>query len=68
MNNIHLHIIGSEIFFNFLKELDLDYVVSLDDKLIYDDNDIHVRVVFPQELKLHQVNKYYFENAPIIFF
>ena len=68
MKNIHLHIIGSKIFFNFLKELDLDFFVSSDEKLINDDNHIYVRVVFPQLLKLNQVNKYCLENVPTIFF
>jgi DNA-binding response OmpR family regulator len=68
MNNIHLHIIGSKTFFNFLKELDLNFFVSSDEKLINDDNRIYVRVVFPQQLKLNQVNKYCLENVPTIFF
>jgi DNA-binding response OmpR family regulator len=68
MNNIHLHIIGSKTFFNFLKELDLDFFVSSDEKLINDDNRNYVRVVFPQQLKLNQVNKYCLENVPTIFF
>ena len=42
MNNIHLHIIGSKTFFNFLKELDLNFFVSSDEKLINDDNRIYV--------------------------
>ena len=68
MNNIHLHIIGSKTFYNFLKELDLDYFVSSDEKLINYDNRMYVRVVFSQQLKLSQVNKYYLENVPTIFF
>jgi len=68
MNNIHLHIIGSEIFFNFLKELDLEYKVTFAGKSINDDNAIVVRVVFPLGLKSNQVNKYFLENAPTIFF
>ena len=35
MNNIHLHIIGSESFFNLLDELHLNYTVSFDKNFKY---------------------------------
>jgi hypothetical protein len=68
MNNIHLHIIGSKTFFNFLKDLDLNYIVSFDDNSTNDNSSMHVKVVFPQELKFNQVNQYYLDNVPTIFF
>ena len=39
MNNIHLHIIGSESFANLLNELNLNYAVSFGKNLKYKNQD-----------------------------
>ena len=67
MNNINLHIVGSDIFVNLLRELELNYKVSFDSNLAINKKTDFVRIVFPQDLKLVDRNKYLSENIPTIF-
>jgi hypothetical protein len=67
MNNIHLYIIGSEIFFNLLKELDLNYKISQDKYYKRNNQNLPVRIIFVEKLKLLQVKNFFLENVPTIF-
>jgi DNA-binding response OmpR family regulator len=67
MNNINLHIIGSDIFVNFLNELELNYNIIFIDNLTTNKKTDFVRIVFLQDLKLIERNKYLSENVPTIF-
>ena len=67
MNNIHLHIIGSESFFNLLDELNLNYTVSFDKNLKYKNQNFLVRIIFLEKLSLPGAKKYFLENVPTIF-
>jgi DNA-binding response OmpR family regulator len=67
MNNINLHIVGSDIFVNLLRELELNYNVSFDSNLAINKKTEFVRIVFFQDLKLIDRNKYLSENIPTIF-
>ena len=67
MNNIHLHIIGSESFFNLLDELNLNYTVSFDKNLKYKNQNSLVRIIFLEKLSLPEAKKYFLENVPTIF-
>ena len=67
MNNINLHIVGSDIFVNLLRELELNYKVSFDSNLAINKKTDFIRIVFPQDLKLVDRNKYLSENIPTIF-
>jgi len=67
MNNIHLHIIGSESFANLLSELDLNYRVSFGKNLKYKNQDSLVRVIFVDQLQISEIKKYFLENIPTIF-
>jgi len=67
MNNINLHIVGSDIFVNLLSELELNYNVSFDSNLAINKKTDFVRIVFPQDLKVIARNKYLSENIPTIF-
>jgi len=67
MNNIHLNIIGSEIFSNLLNELDFNYSISFSNNLKYKNRTIIVRVIFVEKLPLIEVKKYFIENIPTIF-
>ena len=67
MNNIHLHIIGSESFFNLLDELNLNYTVSFDKNLKYKNQNFLVRIIFLEKLSLLEAKKYFLENIPTIF-
>ena len=67
MNNIHLHIIGSEFFSNLINELNLNYSISSGDDLKYNNHSFLVRIIFPEKLQLIEVKKYLSENIPTIF-
>jgi DNA-binding response OmpR family regulator len=67
MNNINLHIVGSETFFNFLNELELNYNIIFDTHLVTNQKSDFARIVFVQDLKLMDRNKYLSENVPSIF-
>jgi DNA-binding response OmpR family regulator len=67
MNNIHLHIIGSKFFSDLLNELDLNYTITSDTNLKYNEKDLLIRIIFVEKLKLIEVKKYFNENVPTIF-
>jgi DNA-binding response OmpR family regulator len=67
MNNIHLHIIGSENFVSILDELDFNYNISHGKNLKYNNQDLFVRIVVVEKLQLAEVKKYFLENIPTIF-
>ena len=67
MNNIHLHIIGSETFVSILDELDFNYNISHDKNLKYNNQDLFVRIVVIEKLQLIEIKKYFLENIPTIF-
>ena len=67
MNNIHLHIVGSESFFNLLDELNLNYSVSFDKNFKNNNQNLLVRIIFAENLQLLEAQKYFLENIPTIF-
>ncbi len=67
MNNVHLHIIGSEIFLNLLSELNFDYTINSSKNLKNNIYDSFVRIVFTERLQLTEVKKYFTQNIPTIF-
>ena len=67
MNNIHLHIIGSETFSGLLDELDINYSISTGNNLNYNNKDQLVKIIFVDKLQLIDIKKYFFENVPTIF-
>jgi DNA-binding response OmpR family regulator len=67
MNNIHLYIIGSKIFSDLLKELNLSYKISQDKDFIHNNQNFLVRIIFVERLKLVEIKKYIIENVPTIF-
>ena len=67
MDNIHLYIIGSKIFSDLLKELNLSYKISQDKDFIHNNQNFLVRIIFVERLKLVEIKKYIIENVPTIF-
>ena len=67
MNNVHLDIIGSTSFRSILKELDLNYVISLDGDTKYNNDYFSVRIIFAEEIQLTHLNKLSYDNIPTIF-
>ena len=62
MNNIHLHIIGSETFSGLLDELDINYSISTGNNLNYNNKDQLVKIIFVDKLQLIDIKKYFFED------
>ena len=67
MNNIHIHIIGSQPFFDLLNELNLNYNISSDKNLKYNNKDLLVRIIFVEKLQLTEIRNFFLENTPTIF-
>ena len=67
MNNIHLHIIGSETFVSLLDELSLGYYISSNKILKYNKQDVFVRIVFVDKLQVTEIKKFFLENIPTVF-
>ena len=67
MNNVHLDIIGSTSFRSILKELDLNYIISLDGDTKYNNDYFLVRIIFAEEIQLTHLKKLSYHNIPTIF-
>ena len=67
MNNIHLHVIGSEPLSNLLKELNFNYNISSNKNLKYNNKDTFVRVIFVEYLQTTEIKSFFLENVPTIF-
>jgi hypothetical protein len=67
MNNIHLHIIGSEVFSNLLDELGFNSSISSSNNFNYKNQSFVARVVFVEKLPLIEVKKYFNQDTPTIF-
>jgi DNA-binding response OmpR family regulator len=71
MNNIHLHIFGSKVFFSLIEELNLEYKSFFHNNNTYlienilSNNDI--RIVFVESFKLIQLKIFFKQNVPTIF-
>jgi hypothetical protein len=71
MSKIHLQIEGSKVFFNLIKELELNYHLSFGENVTFNKKDIlesNVRVIFPENLKINITKRYFNEDKPTIFF
>ena len=67
MNNIQLHIIGSESFSSLLDELNFNYSISSGKNLKYNNKDLLVRIIFIDKFQLTEIKKYFLENIPTVF-
>jgi hypothetical protein len=67
MNNIHLHIIGSEVFVSLLDELDFNYNISSNGNLKYSNQDSFVRIIVVEKLQHIEIKNFFLENIPTIF-
>ena len=71
MDNTQLHVFGSKIFYNLIKELSTDYNINFfvnkitEQKEIFLKNDI--KIIFPENLTLNEVKDFLNKNSPIIF-
>ena len=68
MNNINLVVIGSDTFFNILKELELNYTVSKNSNFNHVESDHYIKILFADSIKPEEVQKNLSENLPSILF
>jgi DNA-binding response OmpR family regulator len=68
MNNIHLEILGSNLFLNILNELKFDNILYSGDQANQKDKNIIVKILFVESLKVKDVKKHLLQNEPVILF
>ena len=68
MNNIHLEILGSNLFLSILNELKFDNILYSDEQVNQKDKNIIVKILFVESLKVKDVKKHLLQNEPIILF
>lgn len=66
MKNIHLSILGSSSFLKLLDELEFNNIIIPIDKLSHNNQNILVKILFAENLKVKDVKNYLSENEPII--
>ena len=68
MNNIHLTILGSDLFSNILNELEFNNILNPNRELNHNDKKILVKILFVENLKIQEVKSYLLDNEPLILF
>jgi len=68
MNNIHLEILGSNLFLSILNELKFDNILYSGDQANQKDKNIIVKILFIESLKVKDVKKHLLQNEPTILF
>jgi hypothetical protein len=68
MNNIHLTILGSDLFSSILNELEFSNILNPNGQSNYSDKKIIVKILFVENLKIQEVKSYLLDNEPTILF
>jgi hypothetical protein len=68
MNNVYLNILGSATFINILNELEFNNIINSSSKLNHNDKITVVKILFIENLKIKEVQKYLFKNEPVLLF
>ena len=66
MNNVQLCVLGSELFFNILNELQFNNILNSNSNLNQEDKKISIKVIFVENLMIKDVKNYLLKNEPII--
>jgi len=68
MNNIHLTILGSDLFSSILNELEFRNILNPNGQSNHNDKKIIVKILFVENLKIQEVKSYLLDNEPTILF
>ena len=68
MNNIHLTILGSDLFSSILNELEFNNILNPNNVSNHSDKKILVKILFADNLKIKEVKNYLLKNEPTILF
>jgi hypothetical protein len=68
MDTINLIILGSKNFTDILNELEFNNILKSSNQSIHDDQQISVKILFAENLKIKDVKNYLLKNEPIVLF
>ena len=68
MKNIHLSVLGSNKFLDILNELEFDNILNSNSQSNLSTKELHIKILFVENLKIKDVKFYLLQNEPIILF
>jgi DNA-binding response OmpR family regulator len=68
MKNIHLSILGSNLFLDILNELEFDNILNSNSQLSQSTKELYIKILFAENLKVKDVKLLLLKNVPIILF
>ena len=68
MNNIHLAILGSDLFSSILNELEFNNILNANRQSIRNEKKILVKILFVENLKIQDVKSHLLDDEPTILF
>ena len=68
MKNIHLSVLGSNSFLDILNELEFNNILNSNSQSNLSTKELHIKILFAENLKIKDVKFYLLQNEPIILF
>ena len=68
MKNIHLSVLGSNSFLGILNELEFNNILKSNSQSNQSTKELHIKILFVENLKIKDVKFYLLQNEPIILF
>ena len=68
MKNIHLSVLGSKSFLDILNELEFNNILNFNNQSNQSNKELHIKILFAENLKIKDVKFYLLQNEPIILF
>ena len=68
MKNIHLSVLGSNSFLGILNELEFNNILKSNRQSNQSTKELHIKILFVENLKIKDVKFYLLQNEPIILF
>ena len=68
MKNIHLRVLGSNLFLDILNELEFNNFINASAQLNQSNKELYVKILFPENLRIKDVKFHLLQNEPIILF
>ena len=68
MKNIHLSVLGSNPFLDILNELEFNNILNSNSQSNQSTKELHIKILFVENLKIKDVKFYLLQNEPIILF
>ena len=68
MKNIHLSVLGSNSFMDILNEIEFNNILNSNSQSNQSTKELHIKILFVENLKIKDVKFYLLQNEPIILF